>query len=86
MPDEDDGDEEREDVRVEVVNVDYEMRAPLPAGVLHGLPSSPCYLQARRVPVVRVFGATPAGQKALVHIHGVSCLCLALTDKSTRTN
>ncbi|KAF1333596.1 Recovery protein 3 isoform 3, partial [Globisporangium splendens] len=55
---------------VEVVNVDYYMGAPLPPHAIPALPSAPCYLMAREVPVVRIFGATPAGQKALLHIHG----------------
>lgn len=67
------GDEEdKEDVRVQAVVVDHYMSAPLPSGVLAGLPESPCYSLAREVPVVRVFGATPGGQKTLVHVHGVS--------------
>ena len=66
-----------EELRVEAVVVDYYMSKPLPRDAIHHLPSSPCYSRAREVPVVRIFGATPAGQKALVHVHGV-CLCVSL--------
>ncbi|KAJ0405266.1 hypothetical protein ATCC90586_009773 [Pythium insidiosum] len=60
----DHGDQDEEDLSVEAVNVDYYMSSPLPPQALKGLPSSPCYLLARQVPVMRIFGATPAGQKA----------------------
>jgi DNA polymerase zeta len=54
-------------LRVRIVALDYYMAPPLP-----GL--DPCYsglegAPVDRVPVVRVFGATPAGQKACVHLH-----------------
>ncbi|EEY64210.1 DNA polymerase zeta catalytic subunit, putative [Phytophthora infestans T30-4] len=64
-------DEDEEELRVEAVVVDYYMSSPLPADSVKKIPASPCYLRAREVPVIRIFGATPAGQKALVHVHGI---------------
>ncbi|TMW55834.1 hypothetical protein Poli38472_008482 [Pythium oligandrum] len=64
-------DEEEEEFCMETVVVDYYMSAPLPDDALYKLPVSPCYRLARQVPVMRVFGATPAGQKACLHIHGL---------------
>ncbi|KAM4902870.1 DNA polymerase zeta catalytic subunit [Sylvia borin] len=54
---------------VRIVTADYYMGSPLP-----GL--DPCQSRfreapAKRVPVVRVFGATPAGQKTCLHLHGI---------------
>uniref|UniRef100_A0A8D2JBW4 DNA polymerase zeta catalytic subunit n=1 Tax=Varanus komodoensis TaxID=61221 RepID=A0A8D2JBW4_VARKO len=52
-----------------VVTADYYMSRPLP-----GL--DPCQSHFReapvkKVPVVRVFGATPSGQKTCLHLHGI---------------
>ncbi|XP_051880157.1 DNA polymerase zeta catalytic subunit [Pristis pectinata] len=53
---------------VRIVTADYYMSSPLP-----GL--DVCYSEFRqaevtRVPVVRIFGPTPAGQKTCLHLHG----------------
>jgi hypothetical protein len=80
-----------EELRVEAVVADYYMNRPLPANAIAKLPISPCYIRAREVPVVRIFGATPAGQKALVHVHGVgfhsfAAVFHALTTVTRRNN
>ena len=54
---------------VRIVSIDYYMTHPIP-----GL--DVCYSELEgttieNVPIIRVFGATPGGQKACVHIHGV---------------
>ena len=52
-----------------IVDIGYVMAKPLP-GV------DECFVPlsaeaATQMPVVRIYGATPAGQKALLHLHGV---------------
>ncbi|XP_048842517.1 DNA polymerase zeta catalytic subunit isoform X1 [Brienomyrus brachyistius] len=54
---------------VRIVSADYYLASPL-----EGL--DVCYSDFResdvkRVPVVRIFGATPAGQKTCLHVHGI---------------
>ncbi|XP_070589453.1 DNA polymerase zeta catalytic subunit [Erythrolamprus reginae] len=54
---------------VRVVTADYYMSSPLP-----GLdPCQSAFREApvKKVPVVRVFGATPSGQKTCLHLHGI---------------
>ncbi|XP_030055078.1 DNA polymerase zeta catalytic subunit isoform X2 [Microcaecilia unicolor] len=54
---------------VRMVTADYYLAAPLPAlDVCH---SAFRDAQVYRVPVVRIFGATPAGQKTCLHLHGI---------------
>ncbi|CAN4108758.1 unnamed protein product [Withania somnifera] len=53
---------------VRIVSIDYYMAAPLPAFDI-------CYSsfqggRVNEVPVIRVYGATPAGQKTCLHLHG----------------
>ncbi|XP_053566840.1 DNA polymerase zeta catalytic subunit [Bombina bombina] len=52
-----------------LVTADYYLAAPLP-----GLDVTRSHFRdspVRRIPVVRVFGATPAGQKTCLHLHGI---------------
>uniref|UniRef100_A0A8C0MHD9 DNA polymerase zeta catalytic subunit n=1 Tax=Canis lupus familiaris TaxID=9615 RepID=A0A8C0MHD9_CANLF len=54
---------------VRIVTADYYMASPL-----RGLDTCLCPLTqapVKKVPVVRVFGATPAGQKTCLHLHGI---------------
>lgn len=56
-------------VLVRLVAIDYYMAPPIP-----GLDVCFSYFEGAAielVPVVRVFGSTPAGQKACVHLHKV---------------
>lgn len=53
---------------VRIVSIDYYMAAPLPGFDI-------CYSsfqggRVNEVPVIRVYGATPAGQKTCLHLHG----------------
>ena len=54
---------------MQLVTIDYYMAPPLPEVDV-------CYsslegTEVEQVPVVRIFGKTPAGQKACLHIHKV---------------
>ena len=52
-----------------LVSLDYYMARPTP-----GLDECYSELEGRaidQVPIVRIFGSTPTGQKACVHVHGV---------------
>lgn len=60
----------QEELVVRLVSIDYYMTRPVP-----GLDE--CYSQLEgttieQVPVIRIFGCTPSGQKTCVHVHGVS--------------
>ena len=64
------GSSPREELVVRLVSIDYYMTRPVP-----GLDE--CYSQLEgsaidQVPVIRIFGSTPSGQKTCVHVHGVS--------------
>lgn len=66
---------------VRIVTADYSLESPLRS-------VDPVYSESRnasvkRVPVVRVFGTTPAGQKACVHIHGLFPYLYAACDEVT---
>ncbi|KAK1804828.1 hypothetical protein P4O66_003667 [Electrophorus voltai] len=54
---------------VRVVSADYYMASPL--ADLDARYSDFRQSDVTRVPVVRIFGATPAGQKTCLHLHGV---------------
>lgn len=56
---------------VRIVSIDYYMSAPLP-GVDVSF-NSVEGTQIEQVPVIRIFGATPAGQKTCLHVHQVRC-------------
>lgn len=52
---------------VRCVSVDYYFDAPRPGLDAH----SPLHGALHRVPVLRIFGSTPAGQRAVLHVHRV---------------
>ncbi|XP_004874677.1 DNA polymerase zeta catalytic subunit isoform X2 [Heterocephalus glaber] len=54
---------------VRIVTVDYYMASPLQG--LDICQSPLTQVPVKKVPVVRVFGATPAGQKTCLHLHGI---------------
>lgn len=59
----------QQEFHVRIVHIDYYMRKPVP-----GLDAAYSQLQGTaidRVPIVRIFGSTPSGQKTCVHIRKV---------------
>jgi hypothetical protein len=71
-------DPEPTEFRVRIVSIDYYLAPPVPLVDL-------CYSSLEgtaidKVPVVRIFGSTPAGQKVCLHLHKVSdcitCVCV----------
>ncbi|PWN32602.1 uncharacterized protein FA14DRAFT_111397, partial [Meira miltonrushii] len=60
--------------RVRLINIDHVLTAPGPLDRAESAFNSPGQL-LRRVPVIRIFGATPAGQRVCAHIHGVFPYC-----------
>jgi hypothetical protein len=58
-----------EPITLRIVSLDYYMAPPVPGmdvcwSELEGV-------AVQKVPVVRIFGATPSGQKSCLHLHGV---------------
>ncbi|KAI0510395.1 hypothetical protein KFK09_010996 [Dendrobium nobile] len=53
---------------VRIVSLDYYMSSPIPD--LDSCSSSFLGTNVEEVPVIRIYGATPAGQKTCVHVHG----------------
>ncbi|XP_023368247.1 DNA polymerase zeta catalytic subunit [Otolemur garnettii] len=56
-------------ISVRIVTADYYMASPLQG--LDICQSPLTQAPVKKVPVVRVFGATPAGQKTCLHLHGI---------------
>uniref|UniRef100_A0A8I5NLD5 DNA polymerase zeta catalytic subunit n=1 Tax=Papio anubis TaxID=9555 RepID=A0A8I5NLD5_PAPAN len=54
---------------VRIVTADYYMASPLQG--LDTCQSPLTQTPVKKVPVVRIFGATPAGQKTCLHLHGI---------------
>ncbi len=57
-----------------LVSIDYYLAKPAPKVDVSYAPLEGTSIE--QVPVVRIFGSTPSGQKACVHLHKV---CLAMT-------
>lgn len=52
-----------------IVTVDYYQSSPLPGFDVSYSDFRGC--EVKQVPVIRIFGTTPKGQKACLHVHGV---------------
>ncbi len=61
-----------------LVSIDYYLAKPAPKVDVSYAPLEGTSIE--QVPVVRIFGSTPSGQKACVHLHKV---CLAMTLSTT---
>ena len=53
-----------------IINADYYLNAPLP-GIDPTHSAFRYQTPIKQVPLIRVYGSTPAGQKTLLHVHGV---------------
>ena len=58
--------------RVRLINIDHVMQE---AGPLDRTETAFSSNPLKRVPVIRIFGATPAGQRVCMHVHGVFPYC-----------
>ncbi|GJN33366.1 hypothetical protein PR202_gb21960 [Eleusine coracana subsp. coracana] len=60
---------------VRVVSLDYYMAPPLPG---FDISRSPFHGdEVEEVPVIRIYGSTPAGQKTCLHVHRVCTFSVA---------
>ena len=53
-----------------IINADHYLNAPLP-GIDPSHSAFRYQTPIKQVPLIRVYGSTPAGQKTLLHVHGV---------------
>lgn len=60
--------------RVRLMNIDHVLVQPGPHDRAQSA-FNPPGVPLRRVPVVRIFGATPQGQRVCLHVHGVFPYC-----------
>ena len=58
---------------VRLVAIDYYMAKPAPKVDVSYAPLEGTAIE--QVPIVRIFGSTPSGQKACVHLHKVAIAC-----------
>ncbi|KAE8233840.1 hypothetical protein CF326_g1124 [Tilletia indica] len=57
--------------RLRLNNIDHVLAKPLPSFDRLTSPFSPSRKPLKHVPVLRIFGATPAGQRVCAHVHGI---------------
>ncbi|KAI9332155.1 hypothetical protein DFJ73DRAFT_856131 [Zopfochytrium polystomum] len=58
-------------IAIRIMTIDFTMAKPIPAMDQTTTPFAPLNVTLQRVPIIRIFGATPWGQKACVHVHQV---------------